>query len=296
MAIRNIAHKGSGENIARNQYGASIIPNTLESYYHGMTHGADGGEVDICLTKDNIAVIGHEGQLKKQFGIDISQTTYQDLQKFYYPNGERIPTFDQLVDLHTRLAPDGYKMVVDVKNNVVAAASHAVLKKYINAGTIDKQNISYGSTDLSALLKILALDPEAIIEPFFKTHDVFSDADINADFTIKDGAGYKDDFLQKVLQRKNEFNCHSIGVFDSAIRPELITLCHEHGIGLVIGSTAAEGINCNAIHANIRLLAQIDTKIVSNNPVIMAVAIAMYTLDNIIQEKYPKPESFEQPT
>ena len=82
MAIRNIAHKGSGENIARNQYGASIIPNTLESYYHGMTHGADGGEVDICLTKDNIAVIGHEGQLKKQFG------TEKESKNLEYPNSK----------------------------------------------------------------------------------------------------------------------------------------------------------------------------------------------------------------
>ncbi|HEV8607166.1 MAG TPA: glycerophosphodiester phosphodiesterase family protein [Tepidisphaeraceae bacterium] len=86
--------------------------NTLEAYRATFELGGDGNEIDIRQTRDGILVLFHDDMLDvnlKAFG-DISDYTYDELQKFHFRNPGpfgracRIPTLKQVFELHQKYA------------------------------------------------------------------------------------------------------------------------------------------------------------------------------------------------
>ena len=96
-----IAHRGSAQ---------FAKENTLEAYRTTFELGGDGNEIDIRKTKDGILVCFHDDMLDFQlqsFG-DVSDYTWEELQRFQFRDPERfgtytrIPTLLEVLDLHRR--------------------------------------------------------------------------------------------------------------------------------------------------------------------------------------------------
>ncbi len=98
-----ICHRGASE---------FAHENTLEAYRATFELGADGNEIDIRMTKDNVLVCFHDDMLDhllEAYG-DVSDTTWEELQQFRFrapgPFGEqcRIPTLAEVFEVHRQHA------------------------------------------------------------------------------------------------------------------------------------------------------------------------------------------------
>jgi hypothetical protein len=114
--------KARHERVANRRKGNAIIchrgasefahENTLEAYRATFELGADGNEIDIRATRDNVLVLFHDDMLDRileAYG-DAGDYTWQELQRFRFRNPGRfgaqcrIPTLVEVLDLHRRHA------------------------------------------------------------------------------------------------------------------------------------------------------------------------------------------------
>ena len=85
-----------------------------------------GIELDVHLTKDGHLVVHHDDSLKRLTGVDIhiADSTLAEVRACKLPNGEPIPTYDEVLDVVSGRIP----MVVEVK---VEKGNHAELCKAV---------------------------------------------------------------------------------------------------------------------------------------------------------------------
>ena len=87
--------------------------NTLASLDAALHAGADGVEVDVRLTRDQVAVCCHDSNLSRLAGVDVDLTdlTWAALRTIALPPGHRIARLVDVVDL---VAQRG-QLVLDLK-------------------------------------------------------------------------------------------------------------------------------------------------------------------------------------
>ena len=112
-AVEIIAHRGAS---------ADAPENTITAERLGYEQGADGGELDVHLSRDGKAVIIHDADTKRVAGVDrkVVDQTFDELRKLDVGNWgpwqgkgftEKIPTLDELL----ALVPKGKKMFIELK-------------------------------------------------------------------------------------------------------------------------------------------------------------------------------------
>ncbi len=74
--------------------------NTILSFSKAIEAGADGIELDVRLTKDNVPVVFHDEDLSRLFGIKkkIRDMNLRDLKKLRFPMNQEIPTFKEVLE------------------------------------------------------------------------------------------------------------------------------------------------------------------------------------------------------
>jgi glycerophosphoryl diester phosphodiesterase len=99
---RVLAHRGLS------QHRDDIDENSLEAFAQAISHGATHIESDVHATKDEIAVLFHDSDLKRVAGIDrkISALTFEELSEIRLLNGSTIPSLAQGLELGVRLNLD----------------------------------------------------------------------------------------------------------------------------------------------------------------------------------------------
>ncbi|MBY5946631.1 glycerophosphodiester phosphodiesterase family protein [Photobacterium rosenbergii] len=87
-----IAHRGAS---------GHKLENTLEAFAYAASLHAEMWEIDVRLTLDGVCVVSHDDNLMHTAGIDadISAMTFAELQTHQLFNGERVPTFEQVLAL-----------------------------------------------------------------------------------------------------------------------------------------------------------------------------------------------------
>jgi glycerophosphoryl diester phosphodiesterase len=112
-AAEIIAHRGAS---------ADAPENTVTAERLGYEQGADGGELDVHLSRDGKAVVIHDADTKRVAGVDrkVVDQTFDELRKLDVGNWgswqgrgftEKIPTLDELL----ALVPRGKKMFIEIK-------------------------------------------------------------------------------------------------------------------------------------------------------------------------------------
>ena len=142
---------------------------TLAAYENAVKQGADGFECDLRLTKDGIAVLWHDADLKRRADSDsvVADSNYLQL-KGIYP---QILTLDQFFDF---AIVEKKSLLLETKHPVpsrTAIEDKVIEKIHLEAKRINKAGISVNIMSFSwfAIERVKALDKN--IETTFLLHE-----------------------------------------------------------------------------------------------------------------------------
>ena len=131
---------------------------TMAAYENAVKQGADGFECDLRLTKDGIAVLWHDADLKRRADNDaiVADSNYLQL-KGIYP---QILTLDQFIDF---AIVEKKSLLLETKHPVpsrTAIEDKVVEKIHLEAKRIEKAGISINIMSFSwfAIERVKALD------------------------------------------------------------------------------------------------------------------------------------------
>ena len=151
------AHRGSS---------ATAPENTLLSFQHAIDAGADGIELDVQLTKDDVMVICHDelidrtsngkGYLKDYTFDELRQFDFNQNFKEFGP--QQIPTLQEVFDL---IKPTNLTIDIELKTSVFYydKLEEKVLKCVKENGLEDRVN--YSSFNHFTCVHLLELKPDA---------------------------------------------------------------------------------------------------------------------------------------
>jgi glycerophosphoryl diester phosphodiesterase len=148
------AHRGSS---------ARLPENTLAALRGAIEDGADGVEFDIHASADGIPLLIHDRELEHSTSGsgNVDDYSLEALRQFDAGNGERIPTFDEALEVIAGpLALD-----VELKQAGAEAATLAALRRHPEARWL------ISSFDWDILRALRRLDPEAELWPLAEEFD-----------------------------------------------------------------------------------------------------------------------------
>ncbi len=120
---RDYAHRGLWNT---NDPGSENRPENSLAAFRAAVEKDYGIELDVHLTKDGHLVVHHDDSLKRLTGKDIviADSTLAEIRACKLPNGEPVPTYDEVLETVAGRIP----MIVEVK---VEKANHAALSKAV---------------------------------------------------------------------------------------------------------------------------------------------------------------------
>lgn len=148
-----IAHRGIHDTSARTE-------NSCASLRAAMDFGAYGSELDVHITTDGRVVVHHDGVMN---GVTIQNSTYDNIKNFTLANGEKLPTFDQMIEIvKEKRASSPTKLIVEFKTGTGGIrAVDAVLALVKAAGIEDR--VEYISFGYDVCKHVLEVEPTAIV-------------------------------------------------------------------------------------------------------------------------------------
>ena len=152
--------------------------NTLPAFKMAADMKADGVELDVQLTKDDVIVVCHDERIDRTSNGAgrIADLTLDELRKFDFCNmnlayeGTKIPTMEEVFDL---LDPTGLTINIELKTGEIF---YPELEEKIVALTKKKcwqDRVIYSSFNHYSIMKIKEIDPEA------KTGFLYADGTLN---------------------------------------------------------------------------------------------------------------------
>ncbi len=127
---RDYAHRGLW---TTNEPGADNRPENSLAAFRAAVEKDYGIELDVHLTKDGHLVVHHDDSLKRLTGADIriANSTLNEIRACKLPNGEAIPTYDEVLETVAGRIP----MIVEVKvekrnHDALAEAVYERMKTY----------------------------------------------------------------------------------------------------------------------------------------------------------------------
>jgi glycerophosphoryl diester phosphodiesterase len=99
-----IAHRGYHD--CGQSFGSGKTENSLSAIESAIQKGF-GIEIDLQLTKDGIPVVYHDYNLKRLSGFNqkVKEITFSEIREFSLPNGEKIPSIYEALELINGKAP-----------------------------------------------------------------------------------------------------------------------------------------------------------------------------------------------
>lgn len=99
---RVLAHRGLS------QHRSGIDENSLLAFQEAIEHGATHIESDVHATKDGVAVLFHDSDLRRVAGLDvpIAKLSYRELTEVRLIHGGKIPSLDEVLGLQVKLNLD----------------------------------------------------------------------------------------------------------------------------------------------------------------------------------------------
>ena len=140
--------------------------NTLPAFKMAADMGADGVELDVQLTKDDVLVVCHDESINRTSNATglIRNYTLEELRKFDFCNknlsykGTVIPTMEEVFDL---LAPTGLTINIELKTGIYF---YPGIEEKIVRLTREKNwqdRVIYSSFNHYSIIKVKELDPDA---------------------------------------------------------------------------------------------------------------------------------------
>jgi glycerophosphoryl diester phosphodiesterase len=158
----------SSETVVYIAHRGSIVPgpeNTITAFRHAIKCGADVLEIDLRCAKDGEIVIIHDGTLARTTngGGNVIDYTVSELKKLDAGGGERIPTFEEVLQL---VAGTDVWLLLDMKEYPVMDNRKVVrlIRKYKAT-----QKVIIASTNPYLLQEFRTIDPNLRTLGFVQT-------------------------------------------------------------------------------------------------------------------------------
>ena len=137
--------------------------NSLEGFRYAVTHGAEGVEFDVHLTKDKVPVVMHDEEIDRTTDGTgfIKDYTISELRKFHLANGEPVPMLSELFEV---LQNRDIYINLEFKTNKV----HDVGIEGIVLASAKKYHFVHPIIDLHQQYCFLTKMPVALPERFVK--------------------------------------------------------------------------------------------------------------------------------
>lgn len=217
---------------------ATHAENTLASFDHAISSGADGIELDVHLSKDGQIMVFHDFTLDRMCGIpgNISDFTLEELKQFkvrFKDQVQSIPTLDEVIALLLALeSKQGKTLLLNVELKAGSALYPEIERKVLTLcqRLLTREQVVYSSFDHTVLQTIKNMDPLALIgvltdckmvepwrylkllkaefyHPAFQTLDTVSLRDLKSASVALNVYTVNDPDVARVLM---EADCHSI--------------------------------------------------------------------------------------
>lgn len=149
-----IAHRGAWKNTNAPQ-------NSLASLKAAIDQQVWGSEFDVHLTKDDVLVVNHDHDF---YGIEIEESTYQELLAKAHPNGEKIPTVEEY--LKAGMDQKVTKLIYELKTSRVSK-ERTLKAAELSIAAVKKMKaekmVEYIAFDWDACLKLKSLNKKALV-------------------------------------------------------------------------------------------------------------------------------------
>lgn len=194
--------------------------NTMAAFQTALSKGAQGCEIDVRTTKDNVLVLLHDATLKRTGGRDvlISDLTWDECQKVEVGSwkdpkfkGEKIPSLD---DTLAFMQKNNMYPLLDVKETALEKKIIVLLQKHRLS---DRALFIAYSVEQSQRLK--DLDPR--VTPMIQTFPKKGESE--------------DAFFGRVMKMLH--NGNTKGLFTGKIRSELMQKFHKESVRVLFGTT-----------------------------------------------------------
>jgi len=191
--VLKIAHRGA----------SNYAPeNTIEAFKKAIRLGVDVVEFDVHRTKDNKIIVMHDNKVEKTTnGVGlIKNLSFKEIRKFHEPNGELIPTLQEVLDI----LKNKCICKIDIKDNLMEEKIARIIKKnHLENSVIITSKI------FSTLKKIKQNLPKIKIER----------------------GGFKEKIpVEKIIKKAKSVKADIIGPHYSIITKKLIEEAHKNGI------------------------------------------------------------------
>ena len=159
--MRIYAHRGTS---------ATDPENTLRAFRHAVEVGADGIELDVHATSDRIPVVIHDRDVARTTNGrgNVDELPLADLSQLDAGDGERVPTFDDVLDL----VGDRVHLDVEVKQAGIERKVLAVLARHPSASWA----VSSFDWDILRAIRALSADAELWLLTIAVTDELFTTA------------------------------------------------------------------------------------------------------------------------
>lgn len=116
--------------------------NSMQAFKKAVDAGF-GIEMDVQLTKDNVAVVFHDGKLERMCGVEgkVCDYTFEELQRFSLAKSEeKIPLFTEVLRLVEGKVPLIIEYKIDATDTTVCELGNEILKNYKGIYCIESFN------------------------------------------------------------------------------------------------------------------------------------------------------------
>ncbi len=123
------AHRGWWDT---NEPGEDHRPENSLAAFRAAVEKGYGMELDVHLTKDGHLVVHHDDSLKRLTGVDrrIGESTLEEVRACRLPNGEPVPTFDELLETVAGRAPLIVEVKVERNADALSRAVYERMQRY----------------------------------------------------------------------------------------------------------------------------------------------------------------------
>ena len=123
------AHRGLWNS---NEPGSDNRPENSLAGFRAAVEKGYGIELDVHLTADGHLVVHHDDSLKRLTGVDIviAKSTLEEIRACRLPNGEPVPTFDELLAVVDGRVPLVVEVKVEGNADALSKAVYERMKRY----------------------------------------------------------------------------------------------------------------------------------------------------------------------
>lgn len=236
-----IGHRGFGPTNNSNNPDLIEYPeNTLKSFQYVLDNGADGIELDVYSSADDIAVVIHDERLhdhvideqKQQAGLKpVSQYAYQELKGFDLYKNQKIPSLREVLDL---VAEYDEKIInLDVKDPKTVPL---ILNEMERLGKPHINQVIVSSYKWDILRDFRSRNAHINLVPAIKSALLFGKGNIEKDTYKPLVDKYQDNFEKPVLEFHKDIGAYAFDCSITDYTPELIDLAASQGVGLQLST------------------------------------------------------------